>query len=275
MPTLTAESSLRLYLDSIKGASLLSAEQERRLARRIREHSDPIAREQMVQANLRLVVKIAKEHRRSGVALGDLIAEGNLGLLRAAEDFDPDAGVRFSTYASWWIKQAIKRVLINAGQPIRIPVYLAKLITKWRKAGNRFEARHGRPPTLEEMAETMGITCKKAEIIRQGLAAVNAPTQIGSDESQAVAEMLADFTTEAPDQRMLDESFTPAMETVMSQLDERSRRILALRFGLDGRSENLRTYKEVGAIVGLTRERVRQIEKEALAQLRKSADGLL
>ena len=275
MATSTAESSLRLYLDSIKETPLLTALQEQQLARRIREHSDPIAREEMVRANLRLVVKIAKEYHSPGMTLTDLIAEGNLGLMRASEEFDPDAGVRFSTYASWWIKQSIKRVLINAAQPIHIPAYLAKLISKWRKTWREFEAQNGHPPTLSEMAKTMDITRKKAEIIQQGLVAVNAPSQIGSDEAQAAAEMVADPTVLSPDQGLIDASFDPTLQNVLNQLDERSRHILILRYGLDGHDARLRTYKEVGKIVGLTRERVRQLEKVALAQIKKLAEKLL
>ena len=123
---------------------LLTAEQEKQLARRIREHADPIAREQMIQANLRLVVNIAKQYSNRGMTLSDLVAEGNLGLMRAVEEFDPDAGVRFSTYAAWWIKQAIKRAMINAGQPIHIPAYMVEQITKWRQAARELEAKLGR-----------------------------------------------------------------------------------------------------------------------------------
>jgi len=263
------------YLDRIRSTPLLTAKQERQLARRIREHSDPIAREMMIQANLLLVVKIAKEFSNSGTTLGDLIAEGNLGLMRAVEDFDPDAGVRFSTYAAWWIKQAVKKSLINTGQPIHIPAYLAKLIRRWRKTSRRLEAELGRPAMVEEIAETMRIGRKKTDIIRQGLTAVNAPTQIGSDETQAVSEMLSDKDTEAPHQRLLDESTGPIVRAVLDRLDERSRIILILRFHLDGYQGPQRTYKEIGAQVGLTRERIRQLEKEALQKLNGVIDEYL
>jgi RNA polymerase primary sigma factor len=201
------------------------------------------------------------------MTLGDLVAEGNLGLIRAVEDFDPDAGVRFSTYAAWWIKQAIKKALINAGQPIHIPAYLSKLITRWRRETRQMEAELGRAPTTGEIAKRLQITKKKAEIIQQGLQAVHAPSQIGSEETQAAAEMLQDTNTEAPDQRMVDASVGPIVHAVLSHLSERSRQILILRFGLDGHPEAPRTYKEVGKIIGLTRERVRQLEKKALADL--------
>ena len=140
-----SHTTLGWYLDQIKSTPLLTAEQERQLSRRIREHSDPHAREQMIQANLRLVVKIAKQYTTAGMTLSDLVAEGNLGLMRAVEEFDPDAGVRFSTYAAWWVKQAIKRAMIQAGQPIRIPAYLVKMVSKWRKTSAAMEAQLGRP----------------------------------------------------------------------------------------------------------------------------------
>jgi RNA polymerase primary sigma factor len=275
---MTAASSMHglgWYLDRIKSTPLLTAQQEKQLARRVREHCDPVAREMMIQANLLLVVKIAKEYRTSGMTLGDLVAEGNLGLMRAVEEFDPDAGVRFSTYAAWWIKQSIKKALINAGQPIHIPAYLAKLISRWRRANRELETQLGRPPELDEIAEQLQISRKKAEIIQQGLAAVNAPSQIASEETQAAAEMLADETTSSPDQRLLDDSIGPIVKSILDRVDERSRQILILRFGLDGHQGQPRTYKEIGKIIGLTRERVRQLEKAALAQLKQAMDELI
>ena len=271
MTTAATSTALGWYLDRIKSTPLLTAQQERQLARRVQEHSDPIARERMVRANLRLVVKIAKEYSNPGMTLSDLVAEGNLGLLRAVEEFDPDAGVRFSTYAAWWIKQAIKRALINAGQPIHIPAYLAKLIAKWRRGSAELEARHGRPATVEEMARKLGIGRKKAEIIQQGLTAVNAPTQMGSDETQTLAEMIEDGDG-PPEQGLLDASNGPILSSLLSRLPDRERRILELRFGLDGHEGPQRTFKEIGKIIGLTRERVRQLEKQALSDLKTIAD---
>jgi RNA polymerase sigma factor (sigma-70 family) len=268
MPVISSKAGLGWYLDQIKSTPLLTAEQERQLSRRIREHSDPIAREQMVRANLRLVVRIAKQYSNPGMTLSDLVAEGNLGLMRAAEEFNPDAGVRFSTYAAWWIKQAIKRAMINAGQPIHIPAYLVKLISKWRRAASALESRLGRPARTEEMAKELHISPKKAEIVRQGLQAVNAPSQMAGDDGQAMSEMLPDTTTGKPDQGLLDASDHPTVRTMLGQLPERERWILELRFGLDGRQGPSLTYKQIGAIVGLTRERVRQLEKEAMERLK-------
>ena len=263
------------YLDQIKVAPLLSAEQERQLARRVREHSDPIARERMVQSNLRLVVKIAKDYTNPGMTLGDLVAEGNLGLMRAVEEFDPDAGVRFSTYAAWWIKQAIKRAIINAGQPIHIPAYLSKLIAKWRRASARLESGLGRPATVQEMAKELKISRKKAEIIQRGLAAVNAPSQTGAAEPQTMAEMVVDEQGDPPDTAMINASNGPIMKTLLEKLEPREREILILRYGLDGYEGPPRTFKEIGKIIGLTRERVRQLEKKALADLKDAAEQVL
>ena len=219
MATRTSKAGLGWYLDQIKVTPLLTAEEERQLARRVREHSDPIAREQMVQANLRLVVNIAKDYSSPGMTLSDLVAEGNLGLIRAVEEFDPEAGVRFSTYAAWWIKQSIRRALINAGQPVHIPAYLMKLITKWRRASRELEAQLGRPATVEEMAARLRIGRKKAEIIRQGLAAVNAPSQMGNDESQAMAEMISGAEDDAPDHAMMQTSDAPIVQALLASLD--------------------------------------------------------
>ncbi len=283
MATGTSSPGLGWYLDHIKSTPLLSAKQERQLARLIREHSDPIAREQMIQANLRLVVRIAKDYSTPGMTLGDLVAEGNLGLLRAVEDFDPEAGVRFSTYAAWWVKQAIKKALINAGQPVHIPAYLAKLISRWRRAARELEIQFGRPASTHEIAQELRISQRKANIVQQRLQAASAPSQIGSDETQAAAEMLADVTAQLPEQKMLDASADPTVEKILAKLDDRCREILVLRFGLDeqpgpawpGENPKLRTYKEIGQIVGLTRERVRQLEKQSLANLKSVIDQYL
>ena len=263
------------YLDRIRETPLLTAKQERQLSRRIREHGDPIAREQMIQANLRLVVKISKSYVNHGMPIADLVAEGNLGLMRAVEEFDPEAGVRFSTYAAWWIKQAIKRAIVNCGRAIHIPDYLSKLILRWRRANSALEAEFGRPPTVDEIANFLHFSGKKAEIVTQGIAAIHTPNQTSSDDGQVSAELISDKRCESPDQHLVDESISPLVESIMERLDTRSREILTLRYGLDGYEGPQRTYKQIGKIVGLTRERVRQLEKRAMKNLKATFDELM
>lgn len=262
------------YLERIKSGRLLTGDEEKQLARRIREHSDVVARETMIQCNLRLVVKIATDYSSSGMTLSDLVAEGNLGLMRAVEEFDPDAGTRFSTYAAWWIKQSIKRALINAGQPVHIPAYMSKLISKWRRTSTQLQTALGRPATTDEVAKELQISRKKADMVSQGLNAVNAPSQVNSEDVDAISEMIADPDTVGPDQRMLDESNSPIVKVLLERLPPRKRHILELRYGFDGHEGPQRTYKQIGEIIGLTRERTRQLEKEALKELRQLGDGV-
>ncbi len=252
------------YLEQITQTPLLSVQQEQQLARRVREHNDPVAREQMIQANLRLVVNIAKRYAKGGVSLADLVAEGNLGLLRAVEEFKPDAGVRFSTYAAWWIKQSVKRLMINGGQPVCIPAYMAQQVTKWRRAVRQLEETLSRQPTLEEVAQKLRISPKKAAMIAQGIKAVNSPTQMASEESQALGEML---DSQPGGEFFEDQGNAALVREVVSQLPQRERKILTYRFGLDGYQGPPRTLKQVGVMIGLTRERVRQLEKGALTKL--------
>ena len=275
MAPTASKTGLGWYLDQIRSTPLLTAPEEIELSRRIREESDPAAREQMIRANLRLVVKIAKEYSSPGMTLGDLVAEGNLGLMRAVEEFDPDAGVRFSTYAAWWIKQAIKRVLMNAGQPVHVPAYLGKLIGKWRRAAVEFEARFGRVPATDEMAAALHITKKRADIVLQGLQAANTPSHLGAEDPQALSEILHDPQAANPAQHLMDEATVAVVKSLLDRLPPRSRRVLELRFGLDGWEGPPRTYKDIGRKIGLTRERVRQLEKAALADLKAVVDELL
>lgn len=269
-----AKAGLGWYLEHITETELLTPEQEKLLAMRIRQTHDPDAREQMIQANLRLVVNLAKRFSGRGMSLGDLVAEGNLGLIRAVEQFDPAAGVRFSTYAAWWIKQSIKRAMINAGQPIHIPAYLAKLISKWRRTASKLETKNGRAPTTAEMAKVLQISQKKADLVRQGMTAVTAPSQVGAEGANALSEMLGDSEGD-PQRVMIDASNVPFVRSMLDRLEQREAKILELRFGLDGYDGPQRTFKQIGEIIGLTRERVRQLEKKALVELKKICDELL
>ena len=199
------DSTLELYLHEINAAPLLTAEQEQELAHRIIQHGDPEARDRMVRSNLRLVVNIAKKYNNRGMQLSDLIEEGNLGLLRAVEGFDPDQGSRFSTYASWWIKQAIKRALINSVQPVHIPAYMVEMIARWKQATIELQDRLGRAPTIEEMAETLEMPPRKVKIIRRAVKAFAAPSQMpSSDGTSSLSEMLEDNHTPRPEEAIFN-----------------------------------------------------------------------
>ncbi len=265
----SAQSPLETYLREINETALLSAADELELADRIAQ-GDVMARDRMVRANLRLVVNIARGYTGKGLGLQDLIEEGNLGLLRAVEGFDPTVGTRFSTYASYWIKQSIKRALINSAKTIRIPAYMVELLSKWRRATARLSEELGRTPTNEEVARVLGLPKKKLPIIRKAIRISNStPQSDQTDSGWSLGEMVMDERLKAPDEEMLDHDILRHAMELLGDLEDREATVLKLRFGLGG--EEPKTLKEIGAELGLTRERVRQIETEALRRL---ADGL-
>ena len=204
MPSIAVQNGLQIYLRQINESPLLTADQEKQLARRIINDNDPAAREHMVRSNLRLVVNIAKHYINRGLQLPDLIEEGNIGLLKAVEGFDPENGCRFSTYESWWIKQSIKRALINSVQPIHIPAYMVEMMSKLRQANRELEDTLGRLPTVDELALHMKITPKKLKIIRKAVKAYSAPTQSGGPSSDGsemtIEEIVSDDHNLPPDQ---------------------------------------------------------------------------
>jgi RNA polymerase primary sigma factor len=257
------------YLRDIDETALLAADEERELAWRI-DGGDPEARDHLVRANLRLVVSIARGYACRGLALEDLIAEGNLGLLRAAEAFDPAVGVRFSTYAAYWVKQSIKRALINTAKTIRLPAYMVDLLAKWRRATAKLHEELGRAPLQEEVARRLGLSAKKLKIVEKALRVYSGTSQ---EEVDGAGLSLGDVpgSGDAPDARLSGAEELDQVLRLLDRMDPREAGVLRLRFGLGG--EAPLTLQQVGDRLGLTRERVRQIEREALGHMREGLES--
>ena len=261
----TVQSPLETYLREINETALLNAQEEKDLAVLIGQ-GDKAARDRMIRANLRLVVNIARGYVGKGLALQDLIEEGNIGLLRAVEGFDPTIGTRFSTYASYWIKQSIKRALVNTAKPIRIPAYMVELLTKWRRASNDLQETLGRTPTPEEIAVVLEIPKKKLAIVKKAINVYNLVPQTDQGENGwTLGEMLMDERTKAPDEEMIEADNLRIVMNRLGEMDKREATVIRMRFGLN--DDPPKTLKEIGESLGLTRERVRQIENEALGKL--------
>jgi RNA polymerase primary sigma factor len=266
------DTSIRLYLREIGQVKLLTPEEEIELAARIKK-GDKKAREHMIKANLRLVVKIARDYEGIGLPLLDLISEGNIGLMKAVERFDPRKGGKLSTYGSWWIKQSIKRALANQSKTIRLPVHLVDKISRMRRTSMRLQEDLGREPTDEELAAELGTTAARVAQMRTASirpASLDAP--VGDDESNNFSEIVEDERAVNPYDELEDKTVVNMLQDMVKHLDEREATILQYRFGLDGGSE--KTLEEVGEKFGVTRERVRQIQNLALRKLRKMIEKL-
>jgi len=266
-----AEDPLRLYVRQIGGGALLTREEERELARR-KDEGDELAKRKLIESNLRLVMAITRNYTKASVPLLDLIQEGNLGLIRAVEKFDYRLGFKLSTYATWWIRQAITRALADQGRTIRLPVHVADQVRRLLRARRQLAQKYNREPTLDELARE---TQQSEERVRELLELVETPvsleTPVGDGES-LYGDLIEDVNALAPHEQSAQQARGRELAGALDQLNPRMRRVLSLRFGLDG--EPPQTLEEVGGQLGITRERVRQLETRALRELRTAAPGL-
>ena len=266
-----AADPLKLYVRQIGGGALLTREEERELARR-KDEGDEAAKQRLIESNLRLVMAITRNYTRANVPLLDLIQEGNLGLIRAVEKFDYRLGFKLSTYATWWIRQAITRALADQGRTIRLPVHVADQVRRLLRARRQLAQKLNREPTLAELARE---TQQSEERVRELLELIETPvsleTPVGDGES-LYGDLIEDVHSLAPHEQTAEKARGRELAGALEQLNPRMRRVLSLRFGLDG--ELPQTLEEVGTQLGITRERVRQLETRALRELRLAAPGL-
>ena len=262
------QESLNIYLQQISAIPLITVQDEIELAELIQK-GDLKAREKMITANLRLVVKIAQYYANIGLSLLDLINEGNIGLMKAVERFDPSKGGKLSTYAAWWIKQSIKRALANQSKTIRLPVHMVDRVTQMRRTSAELAERIGRDPTDDELASEMNLPISRVahlKSVSKKPASLDSP--LGEDENSTLGEVVADDNAINPSEQLQSKSLIGDVNIVLSKLDPREADIIRLRFGLEGRDPL--TLEQVGAKIGVTRERVRQLQEQALRQLRKN-----
>jgi RNA polymerase primary sigma factor len=266
-----SRSALTLYMREAVEVPLLTIDEENALAARIKR-GDPVAREHMIRANLRLVVKIARDYDGLGLPLLDLVNEGNMGLMKAVERFDPAKGGKLSTYSAWWIKQSIKRALANQSKTIRLPVHLVDKISKLKRATMELHELFGREPSDEELAEEMDVPLKKIKLWRRAsLRTASLDEPLGDEDSSRLGEVVPDESGKDPYQLLEHRTTHGLLKDVLSILDGREMTILRERFALDGGPE--KTLDEIGRKFGVTRERIRQLQNIALAKLRKKIEA--
>lgn len=265
--------NVKNYLSAIGEYPLLSHDQEVALGKRIQQ-GDKKAKDELINANLRLVVSIAKRYRGRGLALMDLIQEGNIGLERAAEKYNPDMGFKFSTYATWWIKQAMTRAIADSGRTIRIPVHMFENINKAKKVQRDLAQKLSREPTEKELATALGVSEEKVrKLLDLSLEPTSLETPVGDEEDSSLGGFISDDNTISPTQFTDNEALKDEMDEALKRLDPREEQVIRMRFGLDG--QNPQTLEEVGKEFNVTRERIRQIEAKALRKLRRFAKGQL
>ena len=268
MSTNESQESLRRYFNEIARTPLLTPKEELELANRILAGDDE-ARDHMIRANLRLVVKIAQDYAGYGVPLSDLIAEGNMGLTKAVERFDPEKGAKLSSYAAWWIKQSIKRALANQSKTVRLPVHMVQKIARMRRIARQLTEEMGREPTDEEIAEVTGIPRKKlARLMQASQRATSLDAPVTDGEATTYGDIISDDSVKNPLEILTEKNSSEQLNDLLETLDERESRIIDARFGLNGqRPMNL---EEIGRDFGLTRERIRQLQNKALAKMRQA-----
>lgn len=269
-----SDDSVRLYLREIGKIPLLSADEELELAQRVKE-GDTKAKDKMAEANMRLVVSIAKRYSGRGLDFLDLIQEGNTGLLRAVEKFDPDKGFKFSTYATWWIRQAITRAIADQARVIRIPVHMVETINKLLRTQRRMTQELNREPTIEELSKELDMEPEKIEYvmkIKQDIHSLDAGVgRDGDEEDSVLGDFIEDEDSATPEESASSQLLKEQVQEILSSLSDREQKIVRMRFGLDNGKSH--TLEEVGQEFAVTRERIRQIEAKALAKLRKHKDA--
>ena len=270
LSSVNADDSVRIYLQQIGKIPLLSSEEEYDVAKKIYEEHDEFSKNLLVNANLRLVVSIAKKYIGRGLSFLDLIQEGNMGLIKATEKFDYTKGYKFSTYATWWIQQSITRAIADKARIIRLPIHLIESINKIKKATVDLTTELGRIPNKQEIADKMGITVSKlTSIIKSTQSTISIDTPTGQkDDSNKIIDYIVDESTLAPESLVSQESLLDDIKGMLEQLSQKERDVLILRFGLNN-DGNKKTLDEIGTIYGVSRERIRQIENRAISKLKK------
>ena len=265
-----ADDSVKIYLQQIGKIKLLSNEQELEVAKKIKEENSEEAKKTLVNANLRLVVSIAKKYIGRGLNFLDLIQEGNMGLMRAAEKFDYSKGYKFSTYATWWIQQAITRAIADKSRLIRLPVHMIETLSKIKKISMDLTIENGTAPTKEEIAYKIGMPVQKLTALiesAQGTISMESPAN-QKDESTKLSDFIIDESTLSPDTKVTQDSLFSDIKKMLNHLSEKERNVLIMRYGLDDNGEK-KTLEEIGTYYGVSRERIRQIENRAMSKLKK------